>query len=148
MSAVVGVAGALGVETVDGRRIDRSHRFTVRPARPLPLLAIDAPGDGHEGAFIVGQLDRVTVADGLVHVHGTAEGVPPGEYPCGMDLANTEHVLLVNDDTLLTDVGLIGMSDEDYLTELTTAGELIGVTLYLPGSRQAPAFPQAWLVVS
>lgn len=149
---VHGVAGALGVDSVDGRRIV-PEGFTVRQG-PLPLMAVGdwrpEGAEGHEEARVVGQLDRVTVADGLVQVDGTADGVPAGEYPCGMDLHQVATVLQTAEGEPVTDADIaavLGGAEWPDLVQLVTAGELIAVTLYLPGSGGMPAFPQARLRV-
>lgn len=150
---VAGTVGLLGVTSNDSRRIDPAG-FTVRPDRPLPLLAVSGPGDGHVEARVVGLLDEVTVEDdGRVRATGAAEGIDPGTYECGMDLRDVT-ARAVHRETAEP------FSDEDWtgifadqknqpvdFVELIERGEMIAVTLYEDHGRRA-AFPGCTLVVS
>ena len=145
---VHGPVGALDVFTIDGRRIDPAG-FRVSPSRPLPLLELGpdlGAVDGHAGQVVCGVLDRVTVADGIVHVEGRT-ALPPGTYPCGMDLRDVEGVLVRDDGSPVDAVGLARLVDDDDAkwVELVTAGTLIAVTAYRNGG--AGAFPNAVLTV-
>lgn len=138
-----GTAGVLDADTTDGRRIHPAG-FTIRP-RPIPLLARRGHSPGAGEVALVGQINAVHVEEdtGRVLVTDATADLPPGEYACGMDLANVRTRWLRADGSVLLDP--FDAPDDEVLLTLIEAGELVGVTVYLDGTR--PAFPGAVLTV-
>lgn len=148
---VSGVVGRVGVDSSDGRRI--APGGLVLPDQPIPLMAVGAPGLGHDGAKLAGLLEQLRVdEDGAVHARGHTFAepqvqVPAGEYECGMDLRNVTNLLLhpetggpfTDEDWQRLFVG--GQDDPPEPVHLTERGELMAVTLYLPGSTARAVWP-------
>jgi len=142
-----GPVGVLDAESVDGRSID-STGFTIA-ALPIPLMAVYGgdPRSGHAGAKIAGRIDGVTVDrdTGRVVVSDAITELPPGEYPCGMDLRGVAMRFAHPDGRAVTEDELRNDTHLELL-QLVEAGELIAVTVYVGGSHN-PAFPGSLLTV-
>lgn len=73
------VLARLGVPTGDGRIIDPAGGSSRD--LPLPLLWQDRSGDGHDGAVIVGRIETMKIANGMV----TATGSLLRDIPCTVE---------------------------------------------------------------
>lgn len=120
-----------GLESGDGRTFERGA-LSMR-SFPIPLMWQIKTGDGHDGAFVVGRIDRVErTADGLGNAYGVFDTGPYGAeaqrmvenrmlrfVSADLDRFEAEEVTSFKED-----------SDEPGATKLRIKkGRLMGVTL-------------------
>jgi hypothetical protein len=140
--SVSGPAAWLDQPSVDGRELS-SEGLTL-PTGARPLMALHAgvnPRLGHYGAEPVGALSEWSYdAGGVLHIAGDVyddQRIPPGRYPCGVDVRYEDADAERHPDDRWPDTGRL----------LIRKWSPIAVTLYLPGSVTSPAFPDAVLTV-
>jgi hypothetical protein len=148
--SISGPAALLDVPSLDGRELSSEGLTLPDHARPLMALHAGVRRDlGHYGAEPIGTLTawdvvREDVGDGahrlVLEVLGEVyddQLVPPGTYPCGIDARFDNSDAERHPDDRWPDNGRL----------LVRKWSPIAVTLYLPGSVGAPAFPEAVLTV-
>ncbi len=160
---VEGPVAPIGVLSVDGRRI-KAGSLSARLAGDgepvsldegpvevlLPLMGLDHPADGHEGAEVIGRVTRAWIGeDDWVHVEGEADdSVKPGKYGCGVDLSEVTFRLswADNPDKVVTEDALRNDTHRQLVQE-AEKGLLIALTLYLDRPSARPAFEGAGVTV-
>lgn len=103
------VLARLGVPTGDGRILAEGG-ITSRDL-PLPLLWQNQTSDGHGGAMVVGRIETITFANGMVTASGSMlDSAPPaalesmeaGVIGPSVDLDDIEYVMDANENIVIT----------------------------------------------
>ena len=103
------VLARLGVPTGDGRILAEGG-ITSRDL-PLPLLWQNQTSDGHGGAMVVGRIETITFANGMVTASGSMldsapqaalESMEAGVIGPSVDLDDIEYVMDANENIVIT----------------------------------------------
>jgi hypothetical protein len=159
---VHGTVGQAGTITEDGRLINDGALFAWRAGEyqvpadlspapldvQIPLMGgVLTDGHGHDGAEVVGKLLMLWIPfEGLIYAEGITDVLEPGEYPCGLDLADLDMQLATTDGSPV-DVDRAFAGEALEIIETVMRARVLGVTVYLPGSTARPSFDVAKLVV-
>lgn len=104
-----GVLARLGVRTGDGRILSETGGSSRD--LPLPLMYQRETGDGHGGAVVVGRIESIRIADGMVTATGSMledsgwsamEALEAGVIGPSVDLDDIEYVMDADDNIVLT----------------------------------------------
>lgn len=104
-----GVLARLGVRTGDGRILSEAGGSSRD--LPLPLMYQRETGDGHGGSVVVGRIETLRIADGVVHATGSLledsgwsalESLEAGVIGPSVDLDDIEYVMDENENIVLT----------------------------------------------
>lgn len=104
-----GVLARLGVRTGDGRILSETGGSSRD--LPLPLMYQRETGDGHGGAVVVGRIESIRIADGMVTATGSMledsgwsamEALEAGVIGPSVDLDDIEYVMDADENIVLT----------------------------------------------
>lgn len=104
-----GVLARLGVRTGDGRILSEAGGSSRD--LPLPLMYQRETSDGHGGSVVVGRIETLRIADGVVHATGSLledsgwsalESLEAGVIGPSVDLDDIEYVMDENENIVLT----------------------------------------------
>lgn len=110
-----GVLARLGVRTGDGRILSETGGGSRD--LPLPLSYQRTTDDGHKGSELIGRIESVQIANGMVHATGSlfdsapydaVEAIESGAVGPSVDLDDIEYVMDEDENVVLTSWRLSG----------------------------------------